>query len=104
MRGGHRSNAHPNRELSEVLRRSKHSLPDAARTDALDHESVASLIASGKITREKSCDSKKRYRTFEYADHEVRPVLEARYSKTYETYACPFCNGWHLATREEMAA
>jgi hypothetical protein len=101
---GHRSNAHPSRALSKVLNRAKHSLPAAARTDALDHESVASLIASGKITREKSCDSKKRYRTFEYADHEVRPSLEARHGKVYRTYACAFCNGFHLATEEELAA
>jgi hypothetical protein len=104
MKGGHRSNARPSGELSNVLRRSKNSLPAAARTDTLGHDSVASMIASGKITREKSCDSKKRFRTFEFADQTVRPSLEARYGKVYRTYACAFCNGWHLATEEELAA
>jgi hypothetical protein len=101
---GHRSNAHPSRALSKVLNRAKHSLPAAARTDALDHESVASMIASGRITREVSCDGKKRYRTFEFADQTVRPSLESRYGKTYEVYPCPYCQGFHMATREELAA
>ena len=62
------------------------------------------MIAAGKITREMSCDGKARFRTYEYAENEVRPALELKYGKVYDVYACAFCSGWHLATRGELAA
>jgi hypothetical protein len=100
----HRSNTRPTGDLAEVLKQSQRQLPNAAHTDVHAAESVASMIASGRITREVSCDGKKRYRTFEFAEQIVRPSLEARYGKTYEVYPCPYCQGFHMATREELAA
>lgn len=64
---------------------------------------LASLIASGKITRETSCDGKSRFRTYEYAE-QVRPSLEEKYGKKYVSYPCPWCSGFHVASSRELAA
>jgi hypothetical protein len=100
----HRSNAPPSETLRGILNRAKHELPKDAHGNVLSPNEVASAIAKGVITREVSCDGKKRYRTFEYADHEIRPILEKRYAKVYVTYPCPYCQGFHLASCAELAA
>jgi hypothetical protein len=101
----HNSNAKPQGELYQTLKRSKRELPTAAETGhVMKPETVASMIASGRITREVCCDGKKRYRTFEYADTELRPILEKRYGKKYEVYPCCYCGGFHMATLNELVA
>jgi hypothetical protein len=100
----HRSNAKPMGELARLLNVSKNNAPSVDAGNLKSPATVASLIATGNITRERCCDGKKRYRTFEFADQTVKPVLEKQYNKTFTTYACCFCSGWHLATETEFAA
>lgn len=54
------------------------------------------LIVAGRITRERSCDGKRKYRTLEYAKSRVR--LLKRKGIERHAYFCPFCLGYHLAT------
>lgn len=70
---------------------------------AMAPATLASMIATGKITREMCCDGKARFRTYEYAE-QVRPSLEEKYGKEYVSYPCPFCSGFHVASSRELAA
>lgn len=89
-------------DLLAVLDRAKRSSVQTS-THALGPAAIATLIAKGQITRERACDGKKRYRTYEYAE-EVRAHLEPKYNKRFDAYACCFCNGYHLASHGEFAA
>ena len=101
----HTANRHLSKDLTDLLKTAKLTLRQGVTEGhGLAPEKLASLIASGKITRQMSCDGKARFRTYEYAENEVRPALEAKYGKKYDTYACGFCNAFHLATRGEFAA
>lgn len=96
----------PNKRLSDkelsLVRQAKRAPSADAHWNT--PQMITSLIAVGKITRENSCDGKARFRTYEYADGEARPALEQRHNTHLEVYACVFCGGWHMATREEFAA
>jgi hypothetical protein len=97
------SNRHLSNSLKDTLDKAKHA---SLKVDhhGIQPETMASLIATGRITRERACDGKKRYRTYDHAENEVRPFLEERYGKKYGTYACPYCNGFHLHTEGDLAA
>lgn len=101
---GHRSNAKPAGELARLLNVSKNNAPSVDAGNLKSPATVASLIATGSITRERCCDGKKRYRTFEFADQTIRPLLEKQYNKTFRIYPCPYCSGFHAATESEFAA
>lgn len=66
-------------------------------------ETVAFLIAVGKITRDRACAGKKRYRTYDYAAS-VRDTVLRKLESHVEVYACPFCGGFHLSSVKEMAS
>lgn len=99
----HTCHRHMSKEMAAVLRQSKHNLPKGTTGHGIAPESVIALVASGKITREVSCDGKSRFRTYDYAE-KVRPILEERYDQKYVVYACVFCDGFHVATEKEFAA
>ena len=46
-----------------------------------------------------SCRSKRRYRTYEFAE-KVRAKCEADRGAKLRTYWCAYCNGWHITRRE----
>jgi hypothetical protein len=58
---------------------------------------VAAQIARGQLTRERTCDGKARFTTYDYADRVGREE-GAKHGSTFRTYPCPFCGGYHLAT------
>lgn len=95
------ANRHLSDNLKSELSRAKHA---QLRVEpyGITPETMASMIAKGQVTRERACDGKKRYRTYPYTE-EVRAHLEAKYGKQYVSYACPYCNGWHLATEHDLA-
>lgn len=94
--------SHPNDYERKLLKRAKHA--PSSDTHWNSPEKMASLVAVGKITRENSCDGKARFIGYDYAENTARPIIEARYNTHLEVYACVFCSGFHLATREEFAA
>lgn len=71
-------------------------IPDGADT-------IATQIAKGQITRERSCDGKARFTTYDYADR-VGRENGAVHGKRFAVYACPFCDGYHLATVAGVAS
>jgi hypothetical protein len=104
----HTSNRRPSPEMETSLNQSKNVHTRAAQRACTGHgiapDTAVALIAGGKITREMSCDGKKRFRTYEFAEETVRPSLEAKYGKRYTVYACAFCSGFHCATEKELVA
>ena len=67
-------------------------VPDSAN-------SIATAIAKGQLTRERCCDGKARFTTYDYAER-VGRENGAEFGKTFRCYACPFCGGYHLASEE----
>jgi hypothetical protein len=59
--------------------------------------SVATQIAKGQLTRERTCDGKARFTTYDYAERVGREE-GPKHNSTFRVYACPFCDGYHLAT------
>lgn len=72
-------------------------LPDVSNRQRFPPRTTA--IATGRVTRERSCDGKKRIRTPEHA-----AALAAHIEKTYghkqTYYSCVFCGCYHLATEQ----
>lgn len=54
-------------------------------------------IATGRVTRERSCDGKRKYRTPEYAA-KVAAWATKTYGKPQTYYFCVFCGCYHTAT------
>jgi hypothetical protein len=102
----HRHKRLQNRNIAPALQ-SMLRQAERVRTEenhrGLGPATVASLIAAGKITRDRACEEKKRYTTYGYAI-EVRDVALTKFGHTQEVYACPFCSGFHLATLKEMTS
>lgn len=59
-------------------------------------------IATGRVTRERSCDGKRKYRTPEYAE-KVAAWAAKTYGKPQTYYFCVFCAGYHTATDTSAA-
>lgn len=77
----------------------KHTSLNMARATRIPDSggTIASQIAKGLLTRERSCDGKARFTTYDYADR-VGRENGVELGKTFNVYACPFCSGYHLAT------
>lgn len=94
-----------NRHISDAVKATLRSASKQCRVPenfrGMGPETVASLIATGKITRDRACTEKKRYHTYGYAT-EVRDAMLRKHGHTQEVYACPFCSGYHLATIDEV--
>jgi hypothetical protein len=70
-------------------------LATARKAPVGDHsDAIAARIAAGHLTRERSCDGKTRFTSYDFAAR----VGAATYKKEMRVYACPFCGGWHLAS------
>jgi hypothetical protein len=65
--------------------------------------SMCSQIALGVITRERCCDGKARFTTYDYAAR-VGEENGREFGKVFDVYACPFCDGYHLFTVGELTA
>lgn len=59
------------------------------------------MIATGKITRERSCDGKARFNTAEKAVKAARKWNEKE-GGDLTPYACAFCHGFHLTSNKEQ--
>lgn len=69
-----------------------------------DHSAaITARIVAGNLTRERSCDGKTRFKTYEFADA-IGKVRGRTYRKEMRVYACPFCGGWHLASVAEVSS
>lgn len=66
---------------------------------------VATLIAAGRISRERACDEKVRFNT---AAKAMRSAEKWRLKEGADLipYACPFCLGFHLTSppKKEIVA
>lgn len=68
-----------------------------------DHDTIAAQIAQGNLTRERSCDGKTRFKSYNFAETvgRTKPELEG---KEMRVYACPFCRGFHLTSVVKVAS
>lgn len=64
---------------------------------------IATQIALGNLTRERSCDGKARFTTYDYAERVGREE-GAKFGKAHTVYPCPFCDGYHLASVVERVS
>lgn len=81
-----------------------HLLRDARKAPVAEHSTaIASRIAAGHLTRERSCDGKTRFKTYDFAAN-VGRENGVKYKKEFRVYACPFCRGFHLASVAELPA
>jgi hypothetical protein len=61
---------------------------------------IATLIATGSITREVACDGKVAFKTYERAARVAKEKGE-EYSVEQRAYPCPFCHSFHIATEKQ---
>jgi len=63
----------------------------------LPRDETVIAIASGSITRERSCEGKKSYRTPQFAET-IRQKMQRKYSSDFHFYHCQFCLCYHVAS------
>lgn len=81
-------------DLSSALKIARKApVPDSAN-------SIATQIAKGQLTRERSCDGKARFTTYDYAERVGREE-GVKFGMKFRCYACAFCGGYHLASERE---
>jgi hypothetical protein len=68
-------------------------------TDRHNYPPRESAIATGRITRERACDGKRKIRTPEYAARVAQRVGK-QHGKTMGYYFCVFCECYHLFTEK----
>jgi hypothetical protein len=76
----------------------------AVRTAATHHgvtgvDVYSHRFADGVITRERSCEGKRAYRTLEYAESRVK-LMWRTYRARQRPYFCNYCECYHLTTEK----
>jgi hypothetical protein len=64
---------------------------------AIPRDETVVALATRSITRERSCDGKKAFRTPAFAA-QVRDDMQARHGAEFHSYFCPFCSQYHVAS------
>lgn len=83
--------AENDRILSAVRDRAKTKAP-LAPADALTR-----AFATGAITPDRACESKRAYRTPDYAQRQADRIAK-QYGRSMHIYHCFYCDCYHLAT------
>lgn len=67
-------------------------------SERLNADHVQQMIVAGEHGSSRACTGKKKFSTYALAER-ARVEIERRYSSSLETYPCPFCKSFHLATK-----